>query len=149
MAQTPQERFVTPVSGDTYRKPVKIMAVLLTLVMFAAVIAGLGSAESVDGAAWLLLIGGGLGMGFGCYHIVRGKTTIDAHGIRQDWIFPKVYPWDEIYKAKLLRLPFGTRLMLTTPRPPFKAIHGGTRELEAAFEEIAAMLPGRTGPAGR
>ncbi|MEZ5650789.1 MAG: hypothetical protein R3E87_09610 [Burkholderiaceae bacterium] len=146
---TPQQRFATPVIGDTYRKPVKIIALAITGVMFVAIIgAFVGSAE-VGGAAVLLLLGGGAGMAMGCYHIVWGKTTIDAEGIRQDWIFPKVYRWEEIYKAKLLRLPFGTRLVLTTSRPPFKAIHGGTDELLTAFEEIAAMLPGRIGAGGR
>ena len=42
--------------------------------------------------------------------------------------------------VRLVRLPLATRLVLTTPRPPFKAVHAGTPELIAAFEEVARLV---------
>lgn len=141
--RSPAERFAQPVVGDSYRLPVKIMALLITACVAVAIIGAIGVGGATDSAALLLLLGGGIGMGLGCYHIVWGKTRIDAEGIRQDWIFARFYRWEDIFKAKVLRLPMGTRLVLTTARPPFKSVHAGTRELEEAFEDIELMFPGR------
>lgn len=145
---TPQERFAEPVVGDAYRFGAKLIAVIITVCVFVFIGMGIAAGGFRDAAAILLFTGAAAGMCLGCYHIVAGKTRIDSEGIRQDWIFPKQYRWEEIYKAKMLRLPMATRLVLTTPRPPFKAVHAGTPELEKAFADIAAMLPGRIRPGG-
>ncbi|MEZ5738698.1 MAG: hypothetical protein R3E68_04000 [Burkholderiaceae bacterium] len=137
---TPAERFAVPVSGGSYRWPAKAIAVTITAGTMLFLLVGLFNGAMADPGFLLLFAGAGFAMGMGCYYIVTGKTTVDSRGIHQQWIFPKFYPWEEIYKVRLVRLPLATRLVLTTPRPPFKAVHAGTPELIAAFEEVARLV---------
>ena len=68
-----------------------------------------------------------------------GKTTIDSKGIRQDWLTTKDYGWREIGRVRLVRMPLVPRLVVMTARGPFKAVHGGSRQLIDAFREIEAF----------
>lgn len=135
---TPQERFATPVSGPPYRVSAKLAA---GTTIASLAIYGLRVIDKVLAMPWTmaLLVGAAfLGVLVTSYYIFKGRTTIDARGIRQEWIVTKDYEWSRISKARHLRLPFTSRLMLRAGVGPIKAIQGGTPELDAAFREIAA-----------
>ena len=95
----------------------------------------------------LLLAGGGL-LVVSAWFILTGHTTIDAQGIRQDWVFRKQFEWHQIAGARLVRLPLQPRLLLSTGRGPIRAIHGGDpavieafRRIDAYYRQIRAPLP--------
>jgi hypothetical protein len=95
----------------------------------------------------LLLAGGGL-LVVSAWFILTGHTTIDAQGIRQDWVFRKQFDWHQIAAARLVRLPLQPRLLLSTGRGPIRAIHGGDpavieafRRIDAYYRQIRAPLP--------
>ena len=92
--------------------------------------------------AWpvlMLMAAGGAVLFSSTWYILTGKTTIDAKGIRQDWLFSKEFSWHEISRAGLVRMPLIPRLVLATQRGPLKAVHGGSPALLAAFREIDAF----------
>ena len=139
----PQERFRTPVTGPAYRWSAKVTSVLTVL---SLVVYGIKTAEHMVGMAWGM--GGLLAAAFGgvggtTWYILTGHTTVDAQGVHQDWMASKSYRWDQIKRARHVRLPFTSRLMLSTGFGPAKAIQSGTPELDAAFREIAAYYRAR------
>ncbi|MEK9774648.1 MAG: hypothetical protein VW339_00610, partial [Quisquiliibacterium sp.] len=87
---------------------------------------------------WMLLGAALLGTAASAWYILTGRTTIDAHGIRQDWITQKSFEWGQIKRVRLLRLPLSSRLLISTGLGPYKAIQAGSPELDAAFKDIAA-----------
>ncbi len=134
----PQQRFATPVSGASYRLSAKVAAgtTIASLVVY-----GVRVIDKIVAMPWTmsLLVGAAfLGVLATSWYIFKGRTTIDERGIRQEWIVIKDYDWARISKARHLRLPFTSRLMLRAGFGPIKAIQGGTPELDAAFREIAA-----------
>ncbi len=137
------ERFAQPVSGHSYGQTLRLIAFAVTAlaVVFAA-FAWFSSARP-DTTVLLMPFAVALGMIVCCWYIVTGRTVLDRDGIRQEWVTPKNYRWDEIYRARIIKLPLNTRLMLNTGKPPFKMIHAGTDELEQAFEEVARLYATR------
>lgn len=135
----PEHRFATPVSGPAYT--------LWARCTTASTVVGLmlygGQVLSVrPDVAWpmlMLMAAGGAVLISSTWYILTGKTTIDAKGIRQDWLFPKDFSWHEIARARLVRMPLVPRLVLMTPRGPLKAVHAGSPALLAAFREIDAF----------
>ena len=132
-------RFAQPVRGPSYRPSAKWM-VVSTLVTLAAY--GAQVMSRVGTPAWpvLVLIGAGAFVLLSTtWYILNGNTTVDAEGIRQDWLFEKNYPWSQVLHARRLRVPFTSRLLLRMGAGPIKAIHSGNRELDEAFAEVAAI----------
>ena len=145
----PQERFATPVSGPAYRLSAKLVAGAMSAVL---VIYGLRVIDKILAMPWAMavLIGTAfVGVLSTTWYVFKGRTTIDARGVRQEWIVLKDYDWSRISKARYLRLPFTSRLMLRTGFGPIKAIQGGTPELDAAFREIAAYYKSQQPKWGR
>jgi uncharacterized membrane protein len=135
------------VSGPSFRIAAKatVVATLVAIVVLAA-----RTADQWSGIRWpmaVLLATVFLGMVVTSWYILTGKTTVDARGIHQDWMAPKRYAWDEIVRARRIRLVVTSRLMISTGHGPMKAIHGGSPELDAAFAEIAAYYRGMPPPA--
>lgn len=80
------------------------------------------------------------------WHFLTSKTTIDANGIRQTWIFNKEVQWRELRSAKMIGIPFlhrlfPPRLVLQTNQGYFITFHGGTQELMTQFARIALSRP--------
>ncbi len=137
-------RFAQPVSGYAYGPALRVIALIVTLFSIAfAVFAWFSAAAQTMSGYWLPMAIA-VGMIATCWYIVTGQTVLDRDGISQQWIMPKAYRWDGIYRARLLRLPMNTRLMLNVGKPPFKTIHAGTPELAAAFADIARLYESRT-----
>lgn len=134
----PEDRFRTPVTGPAYRRSAKVTAVLAVL---SLVVYGAKTADRMVGMPWsmwvLLAVAFG-GMVVTTWYILTGHTTVDSQGVRQDWMAQKHYRWDQIKRARHVRLPFTSRLMLWTGFGPAKSIQSGTPQLDAAFKEIAA-----------
>lgn len=134
----PQERFAHPVSGHAYRPVTRLLTIVIALATLGYGLSVGLTRGHLEGPLAFMLVTAGLIMAVAAWYIVTGQTTIDANGVRQDWIMAKSYGWGEIRSARLVKLPLATRLMLNTGRPPFKVIQAGTPEIEAAFREIVA-----------
>ena len=141
------QRFATPVIGPSFRIAAKatVVATVAGFVVLAA-----SSADQWREVRWpmaILLATVFLGMVVTGWYILTGRTTIDSQGIRQDWMADKHYAWNEIVRARRIRLVVTSRLMISTGHGPLKAIHGGSRELDEAFAEIAAYYRAMPPPA--
>ncbi len=134
----PSVRWTTPLTGPAYRLSAKLFTggTLLALALYGTHV--LARAPGIDSAVLMLMAAGGAVVLVTAWYILTGRTTIDAQGIRQDWMFAKSFGWRDIARAKFLKLPFTSRLLIVTGRGPVRAVHAGSRELEAAFREIAA-----------
>lgn len=131
--------FPEPVVGYSYTPAMRIAAALIVLLSVSVALSTWwqGMGPTTPGGMLIFMVAAGMVMSG--WYIVMGKTTVDATGINQQWVMPKQYRWEEIYRARLMRLPMNTRLMLTTRRPPFKSVHAGTPELREAFEKISEL----------
>ncbi len=141
------QRFATPVSGPSFRLAAK--ATVVVAVVAIPVLAA-RTADQLNDIRWpmaILLATVFLGMVVTGWYILTGRTTIDSQGIHQDWMATKHYTWDEIVRARRIRLLVTSRLMISTGRGPAKAIHGGSAGLDAAFAEIAAYYRAMPPPA--
>ena len=141
------QRFATPVSGPSFRLVAKA-TVVVTVAGF--VILAATSADQWSEIRWpmaILLLTVFVGMVVTGWYILTGRTTIDSRGIHQDWMAPKSYTWEQIVRARRIRLLVTSRLMISVGSGPVKAIHGGSPELDAAFAEITAYYRGIPPPA--
>lgn len=132
------ERFATPVTGPAYRASAKIAAVTTVLSLFAYGARVIDRISELPWTMWMLLAVAMLGVVVTTWYILTGHTTVDARGVRQQWLAPKDYTWSQIIRARHIRLPFTSRLMIRIGAGPMKAIQSGTPELDAAFKAIAA-----------
>ena len=84
-----------------------------------------------------------------CYVFVMvGKTTLDAQGIRQSWVWPKRMQWSETVSARFIGMPFVTwlfppRLMLKKANGSYTIFNGGTAELHRLFAEVTVAIQKR------
>ena len=135
----PEHRFAEPVSGPAYTP----WARMTTITSVAGLMLyGFNVLSRHADIAWpilMLMATGGAVLLTSTWYILTGKTTIDARGIRQDWFTPKDYSWHEISRARFVRMPMVPRLVVMTPRGPFKAVHGGNKALLDAFRAIDAL----------
>lgn len=138
----PEHQFDQPVSGPAYRPFTKLVTINVVIGLFAYGTYVLSRRDDIAVALWWLVAMAALVVLVSGWYIVTGKTTIDAKGIRQDWMFTKSYRWHEISRARFIRLPFSGRLMLVTGQGPIKAVHSGNATLDRAFRDIAAFYGG-------
>ncbi|MFK7962472.1 MAG: hypothetical protein AB8C46_00750 [Burkholderiaceae bacterium] len=131
--------FPNAISGYSYGLFLRVFAGALVVLSVGFALLSYSQGVGVTSPAGALIGAVAIGMAASGWYIVMGKTTVDDKGIRQEWIMPKEYRWEEIFRARLISLPMNTRLMLNTGRPPFKTVHAGTPELKQAFREIAGM----------
>lgn len=135
----PEHLFPVPLTGRSYRPMFRYFT--LSTVMSLATYGTWVLSRRSDVAPTILLllaVAAVVVLAHGWY-ILTGRTTVDSHGVHQDWPFRKSYRWGEIMRARVVRLPGSVRLVISTGSGPMKAIHSGCRELDAAFERIAAF----------
>lgn len=135
---SPEKRFATPVRGPSYRVSAKAGAVGAVIMLVAYALRASDQLMQLPSSMLLMMATAFLGVVVTTWFIITGTTTIDAQGVRQHWITEKKYNWTEIKWAKHMRLPFTSRLMISTGSRPLKVIQSGTPELDAAFKEIVA-----------
>lgn len=128
-----------PVTGLSYKRPAAVIAVVLTLAVFAYGSRLLAADVGMPAVIVLLLIAGAVAMAMTCWFIVFGTTTVDAEGIRQAGITPRSWRWADIERVELVRMPWSTRLMLAPAKGPVRVVHAGTPALDDAFRAIAEM----------
>ncbi len=131
------------VSGPSYGSGFKIVATILTLVLavygasvawrFPMLAFGLG-VKAVLAVATLML-------GVSYYWFLRARTTIDAGGIRQSWLYDKYVQWHDVRSAKMIGIPylswlFPPRMVVRTGNA-FMTFNGGTQEVLIEFAKIS------------
>jgi len=138
--QLPEQRFAVPVIGPAYTPWARwtTAGTVVSLLAYGAQV--MATRPDVAWPVLMLMAAAAVVLLASTWYILTGKTTIDSRGIRQDWIFPKDYAWHEITRARLVRMPLMPRLVLMTPRGPFKAVHGGNKALLTAFADIDASF---------
>ncbi len=132
-----------PVSGPAYGGPFKIAstAIVLILLGYGFAIAlrfpmfayGFGVKVMLVGATSLLLAS--------WYWFLKGRTTIDAQGLRQTAMIDKQVRWDEVRSAKMIGVPFlgwlfPPRIVVRTGNS-FTTFNGGSRALLIEFAKIS------------
>lgn len=134
-----EHRFAEPVSGPAYTFWARstTASTVVGMMLYGGQV--LVTRPDVAWPVLMLMAAGGAVLFSSTWYILTGKTTIDAKGIRQDWLFSKEFSWHEISRAGLVRMPLVPRLVLATQRGPLKAVHGGSPALLAAFREIDAF----------
>ena len=85
----------------------------------------------------------------GYWYFFTGKTTLDAKGVSQDWMWRKSMQWDDVKSARFMGLPFlawliPPRLLLTSQRGQRVLFHGGSADLHRAFAQVTVVLQSRT-----
>lgn len=138
--------FSTPVRGPAYGPAFRAVATLI----FVAVLASAARAylalpdEGQAEHGWGLLLVGLAALAGSYYLLMTSTTTIDAQGIRQSGLLEKKVAWAQVEAARLGGFAFSRRLVVRAGgslRP--KVFFGGTPDLIAAFQRIAAAYPYR------
>lgn len=88
----------------------------------------------------LLLLAAVLMLAVSYYWFLRARTTIDAKGIRQTWLYTRQVVWADVRGVKMLGVPYASwifppRLVVRTGNA-FMTFNGGTQELLIEFARI-------------
>lgn len=131
----PGHRFARPITGPSYRPGFKAItvALLAALALYGAwVLRGASAWSPVliapAAAAALLLVAAA--------PILRGTTTVDTQGIRTSGLTRGALRWEQIDRARYLRVPLSPRLLVLPTSGPMRAFHAGNAALEQAFVSI-------------
>jgi hypothetical protein len=131
------------VSGPAYAGPFKIVSTLIVMILlaygftialrFPLLTYGFGVKLVLVGATSLLIAS--------WYWFLKGRTTIDAEGVRQSAMIDKRVRWDEVRSAKMLGVPylgwlFPPRLVVRTGNA-FTTFNGGSQALLIEFAKIS------------
>ncbi|MDB5960102.1 MAG: hypothetical protein JWP59_1396 [Massilia sp.] len=131
------------VSGPAYGGPFKIVSTLIVMILlaygftialrFPLLTYGFGVKLVLVGATSLLIAS--------WYWFLKGRTTIDADGVRQSAMIDKRVRWDEVRSAKMLGIPylgwlFPPRLVVRTGNS-FVTFNGGSQALLIEFARIS------------
>lgn len=139
VTELPEHMFVEPVSGPSYKKGTKLMVIST---VSSVLTYGLKVALTAPDVAWpvaVLVLGAVVVMLSSAWFMLTGRTTIDRHGVRQDWLFEKRMAWHEIARAKHVNWPYlSSRLVVSRGLGPVKAFHSGSEAVDAAFARIDA-----------
>ena len=132
-----------PVTGPSYGAGFKLFATLLTLglVLYTASITLRYPLLSFSFGVKMLLAGAGLMLAISYYWFLRARTTIDADGIRQTWMYDKKVEWRDVRGAKMIGIPylswlFPPRMVIRTGNS-FTTFNGGSREVLIEFAKIS------------
>lgn len=136
--------FSTPVAGPAYSLTFRAVAsiVVFGLLAYGVYAVALRTQGPIARDGWLF-IGAVLVSLLGTYYLMMSAvTTIDAEGIRQSGLVDRRVAWNEIGYARVRRIG-ATRLTVRKAGGRFVFFFGGSRDLEAAFDRIAAAYPRR------
>ena len=131
------------VAGPAYGPGFKIVATVLTVALLAygASVAwrfpllsfGIGVKALLGGAAAMLAVS--------YYWFLRARTTIDASGIRQSWLYDKQVLWSDVRGAKMIGIPYAGWLfpprMIVRTGSSFTTFNGGSQEVLIEFAKIS------------
>jgi len=137
IGQLPEQMFDEPVSGPSYKQGTKFMVIGT---VSSVLTYGLKVALTAPDVAWpvaVLVLGAIVVMLSSAWYMLTGRTTVDRHGVRQDWLFEKRMAWHEIAHARHVNWPrLSSRLVVSRGLGPVKAFHSGSDAVDAAFARI-------------
>ncbi len=131
------------VSGPSYSDGFKVFASFITLAL-----AGYGTSVALRFpllqyglGVQLVLLGASVMLGVSYYWFLVGRTTVDADGIRQSWLYDKHVAWRDVRGAKMIGIPllgwlFPPRLVVRTGTA-FMTFNGGSRALLIEFARMS------------
>ena len=131
------------VSGPAYGNGFKLVATVLTVALLAygtsvawrypLLSFGFGLKALLAGAVAMLAVS--------YYWFLRARTTIDAAGIRQTWLYDKQVLWSEVRGAKMIGIPYASWLfpprMIVRTGNAFTTFNGGSQEVLIEFAKIS------------
>lgn len=131
------------VSGPAYGAGFKLCAsvVTLALLLYGARVALRFPLLQFGLGVQALLLGSVVMLAVSYYWFLRARTTIDADGIRQSWLYDKRVEWREVRGAKMIGIPylswlFPPRLVVRTGNA-FTTFNGGSRDVLVEFARIS------------
>ncbi|HVL57221.1 MAG TPA: hypothetical protein VM491_11990 [Burkholderiaceae bacterium] len=141
MIERAQQRFAErPVSGASYRRATRIVAVAVSALVVVMVARWLIQLPERD---WTLVGGALLAMLPLLYWlptVLYGQTRIDGRGIRQDGMFGREVEWHQIQRVRFSRALLQPRLMVSAGFPKIRSFYSGTPQLDDAFDEIETIF---------
>ena len=135
--------FDAPVSGPAYGRAFRVSATVavLALLAYGARVVFVLLPEPAGRESWIILAAATFGLVGTWYFMVTATTTIDAQGIRQSGLVERKTAWSEVWHARVRGPAFSRRLVVRNAGGRFRYYYGGTAELLAAFDLIAAAYP--------
>ena len=96
------------VSGPAYGAGFRVFAtfVCAALLLYGVSIAWRFPVMAFGIGVKLLLIVSGCMLAISYYWFLRARTTIDANGIRQTWMYDKHVEWRDVRGAKMIGIPY-------------------------------------------
>lgn len=128
----------TPVHGPARGRETRLLATMVVVLVLGGLLRLVLTTPEAAGAPLLLAV---LVLLAPYGLLMLSTTTIDAEGIRQTGLPERKLRWDRLAQAKVGGSPFARRLRVRTTAGRRVFFAGGTAELEAAFERIAAAYP--------
>lgn len=127
-----------PLMGRSWPKAIAGLAwLIIMLIIWWIALRAQHLQAQVQGPVALSVVISLLALCLIAYYMWFGRTTIDAQGIKQEWIFNRRIGWEEIRMAKFVPLLFSKRLVCFPHRGRPVIFHAGERPLEIAFAHIA------------
>jgi len=135
--------FDAPVRGPAYGRAFRVFATvtMLALLAYGGRVVFVLLPEPPGRESWIILAAAAFGLIGTWYFMVTARTTIDAQGIRQSGLVERKTDWSEVWQARVRGPAFSRRLAVRNVGGRFRYYYGGTPELLAAFEMIAAAYP--------
>jgi hypothetical protein len=131
------------VSGPAYGAGFKVFASVVTfaLLTYGVSVALRFPLMQFGLGVKALLLGSAVMLGVSYYWFLRARTTIDATGIRQSWLYDKHVDWSDVRGAKMIGIPFLSWLfpprMVVRTGTAFTTFNGGSREVLIEFAKIS------------
>jgi hypothetical protein len=131
------------VTGPAYGAGFKAVATVMTLALFAygASVAMRFPVMTFGLGVKALLLGAAAMLALSYYWFLHARTTIDAEGIRQTWLFDKKVAWNEVRGAKMIGIPYLSWLfpprMVVRTGFAFTTFNGGSQDVLVEFAKIS------------
>lgn len=132
----PRQRFAQTVRGPSHTLAFKAAAVGLLVLIALYAVRVLKDAPEVSEHVGLLALGAAGLLLISAWWLLFGSTTVDATGIHRSGWWRTDIKWEEIGRAKFLRVPFSPRLVVLPTHGPMRSFFAGNAALEDAFREI-------------
>lgn len=130
-----------PLSGQAWPDWVRILTWVILAVLGVQVVTTAIRAPGQPLESSMALVVGlcFIGLLFVSWHMQTSITTIDERGLRQTWFSRREVAWEDVREARFVPMIFSKRLVVFTHRGRPVIFQGGTRELRAAFTQIAQV----------
>ncbi len=131
------------VSGPAYGVGFRVFATFMcaALLLYGVSIAWRFPVMAFGIGVKLLLIVSGCMLAISYYWFLRARTTIDATGIRQTWMYDKHVEWRDVRGAKMIGIPYMSWLfpprMVVRTGNAFTTFNGGSQEVLIEFARIS------------